>query len=207
MPSSMLKRSFASTFSAIGFNRWSVIVSSLILNPSKISNAPNRCRSAPEQQEQHTNIAVHGEKRSVQPAQVVRFDKRMFVSQQRRDYRDSRPRRPRQSETECQPPEQTNHTDVHRARDQQRPGNPEFLRHREKSRALIVLNILARVEHVESADPQRNRRAKNEHARVEAARDRDPCGGGRDAQRKSEKEMRPVGEALRKGIEKKNSDG
>jgi hypothetical protein len=38
--------------SAMGFNRWSVMMSSLILNPLKISNAPNRCRSAPEQQEQ-----------------------------------------------------------------------------------------------------------------------------------------------------------
>src|SRR5258708_40332722 len=93
----------ASTFSAIGFNRWSVIVSTLISNPSKASNAPNRCCNAPEQQEQHTNIAVHGEKRSVQLAQIIRFDKRMFVSQQRRDNCDSRPRRPRQCKTECQP--------------------------------------------------------------------------------------------------------
>src|SRR2546430_5726146 len=30
------------------------------------SNAPNCCRRAPEQQEQHTNIAVHRKKRSVQ---------------------------------------------------------------------------------------------------------------------------------------------
>src|SRR5260370_26917431 len=103
MPSSKLKRSFASTFSAIGCNRWSVIVSSLILNPSKVSNAPNRCRRAPEQQEQHTNIAVHGEKRSVQLAQVIRFDKRMFVGQKRRHNCDSRPRLPWQCNTECQP--------------------------------------------------------------------------------------------------------
>src|SRR5712664_4544208 len=103
MPSSALKRSPANTFSAIGFNRWSVIVSSLILNPSKVSNAPNCSCSAPEQQEQHTNIAVHGEKRSVQLAQVIRFHKRVFVGQQRRDDSDSRPRRPWQSRTECQP--------------------------------------------------------------------------------------------------------
>ena len=36
------------------------------------SNAPNRYRRAPEQQEQQTNITVHREKRSIQPAQVVR---------------------------------------------------------------------------------------------------------------------------------------
>src|SRR6266849_10629156 len=142
MPSSMLKRSFASTFSAIGFNRWSVIVSSLISNPSKNSNAPNRCRSAPEQQEQHTNITVHSEKRSVQLAEVICLHKRMFVAQQERDHGDSRPRGPRQAKPEGQPPEERDHTDVHAARDQQGVGNPEFLGHGKKSRALIVLNIL-----------------------------------------------------------------
>src|SRR5216684_6822784 len=105
MPSSMLKRSPASTLSAIGFNCLSVIVSSLISNPSKLSNAPNRCCSAPEQQEQHTNIAVHREKRSVQLAEVIRFDKRMFVAEQRRDHGDARPRRPGQAEAERQPSE------------------------------------------------------------------------------------------------------
>src|SRR6266851_8875300 len=113
MPSSKLKCSLASTFSAIGFNCLSVIVSSLISNPSKLSNAPNCCRSAPEQQEQHTNIAVHGEKRSVQLAEVIRFDKRMLVSQQGGHNRDPRPCRPRQSEAERQPPQKCDHTDVH----------------------------------------------------------------------------------------------
>src|SRR6266852_2722239 len=90
MPSSRPKRSPASTFSAIGFNCLSVIVSSLISNPSKLSNAPNRCRSAPKQQEQHTNIAVHGKERSIQLAKVIRFDERMFISQQGRHNRDPR---------------------------------------------------------------------------------------------------------------------
>src|SRR5882757_2233537 len=141
MPSSMLKRSPASTFSAIGFNPWSVIVSSLILNPSKVSNAPNRCRSAPEQQEQHTNITVHGEKRSVQLAKIIRFDKGMFIAQQRRYHGNAQPRGPRQSKAERQPPEKRDHTDVHAARDEQRLGNPELLRHGKKTGTLIVLNI------------------------------------------------------------------
>src|SRR5258708_19077350 len=96
---------------------------------------------------------------------------------------------------------------MHRSRYQQRPGNPEFLRDGKKRRAPIVLNVLASVEHVKPADPQRYRRAKNQHARIEAARDGDPCGGGRDTQSKSEKKMRPVGEALVERIEKKNGDG
>src|SRR6202521_1143961 len=105
MPSSMLRRSPARTLLAIGFSRTSVIVSSLISIRSKNSNSPNRCRSAPEQQEQHTNITVHGEKRSVQLAEVIRFHKRMFVAQQERDDGDSRPRGPWQAKPEGQPPE------------------------------------------------------------------------------------------------------
>src|SRR3984893_17499678 len=206
MPSSMLRRSPARTLLAIGFSRTSVIVSSLISIRSKDSNAPNRRRRAPEQQEQHTNITVHGEKRSVQLAQVIRLDKGMFVAQQRRDHGNARPRRPRQSKAERQRPEKRDHTDVHAARDEQRVGNPEFLRHGKKTRALIVLNILASVEYVKPPDPHRNCRAKDEHARVEAACDGDPSGGGRNAQPKSEEKMRPVGEAFRKGIKKENGD-
>src|SRR6266852_2003611 len=129
MPSSKLSRSPARTLSAIGFNRRSLIVSSLISNLSKGSNAPDRRRRAPEQQEQHTNIAVHGEKRSVQLAQVIRLDKRMFVSQQCRDNGYSSPRGPWQAETERQPREQGDHTDVHPSRDEQRLGDPEFFWH------------------------------------------------------------------------------
>src|SRR6266404_1006515 len=117
MPSSKLSRSPDRTLSAIGFNRRSLIVSSLISNPPKISNAPKRRRRAPEQQEQHTNIAVHGKKRSVQLAQVVRFDKGMLVRKQRRHHRDSHPGWPRQPEAEREPSEQPDHAGVHRPRD------------------------------------------------------------------------------------------
>src|SRR5712692_11062962 len=156
MPSSNESRSPASTFSATGFNRWSVIVSSLILNPSKVSNAPNRRRRAPEQQEQHTNIAVHGEKRSVQLAQIVRFDERMLVGQQRSNNGDACPRRPWQSKTERQPPEKRNHANVHPSRNHERIGDPEFFGHGKKPRALIIVDVLARVEQVKPADPQCN---------------------------------------------------
>ena len=130
----------------------------------------------------------------------------MFVAQERGDHGNTRPRRPGQTKAECQPSKKHDHTDVHHPRDQQRLGNSEFLGHGEKPRALIVLDILARVEHVKPADPQRNRRAKDEHARIEAAGDGDPSGGRRDAQRKSEKKMRPVGEPLGEGIEKQHGD-
>src|SRR5258708_3289345 len=196
MPSSRESRLPASTFSAIGFNRWSVIVSSVISNPSKASNAPNRCCNAPEQQEQHTNIAVHGEKRSVQLAQIIRFDKRMFVSQQRCDNGDSRPSWPWQSQAGSQPAEKGDHSYMHSARDEQRFGNPEFFGQREEPCAPVVINILAGIEHVKPADPQRNRGAKNQHPPIEPARNADPSGCGRKAERQSQQNIRPASQPL-----------
>src|SRR5580658_9126921 len=153
MPSSALRRSPARTFFAMGFNRWSVMVSSLILNPLKISNAPNRCRSAPEQQEQQTNITVHGEKRSVQLAEVAGFDERVLVSQQRRDHGDACPRRPRKPKAVGQPRKKRDNADMHDARDQQRVGNPEALGDGIETGALVVVDVLARIKHIKAADP------------------------------------------------------
>src|SRR6267142_56106 len=202
IPSSKFRRSPTRTLSAIGFKRWSVIVSSLISNPWKSSNAPKRRRCAPEQQEQHTNIAVHGEKRSVQLAQIICLDKGVFVRQQRRYDRYPRPRGPRQAEAKRQPSEQRDYAHVHRPRDQQRIRDPETFRHGKKPGLLVVVHILAGVEHVKASDPQRNCGAENQHPQIEPARNRNPCGGGRNAQCESKKKMRPVREAFRERVEK-----
>src|SRR6266404_4870686 len=204
MPSSKLSRSPDRTLSAIGFNRRSLIVSSLISNPSKISNAPNRSRRAPEQQEQHTNIAVHGEKRSVQLAEVVSFDKGMFVSKQRRNHGDSCPSRPRQTKAERQPSEKRDHAKMHPSRDRQRVRDSKFFWNGKKPRLLIVVHVLARVEDIESSDPQSNRRTENQHPQVESAGNRDPRRRRRNTQREAKKKMRPGREALRERVEKQN---
>src|SRR5215813_2735986 len=105
MPSSKLRRSPDKTFSAMGRRRWSVRMSSLkysLVNgrvetrrySSTFSDFPESgCRS-PEQQKRNTNITVHGEKRSVQLAQIVRFDQGMFVGEERRDNHNSKPSGP-----------------------------------------------------------------------------------------------------------------
>ena len=87
-----------------------------------------------------------------------------------------------------------------------RVGDPETLWHGEQAGFGIELHILARVEHIEAADPHSNRCAKNQHAPIEASGDRDPCGGRRNAQREAEEDVRPVGEALGVRIEKKNGE-
>src|SRR6266850_1182244 len=204
MPSSKLSRSPARTLSAIGFKRLSVIVSSLISNPSRISNAPNRSRRAPKQQEQHTNIAVHGEKRSVQLAEIVSLDEGMFVSKKRRNHGDSCPSRPVQTKAERQPPEKSYHPKMHQSRDRQRVRDSKLFRNGEEPGLLIVIHVLAGIEHVKASDPQRDRGAKNQHAQVEPAGNGDPRRRWRNAQRKPKKKMRPIREALRERVEKEN---
>src|SRR6266581_3956871 len=96
--SSKLRRSPARTLSAIGFRCWSLNLISLISNLSEISNAPDCHGRAPEQQEQQTNIAVHREKRSIEPAEVVGLDKRVFVTEEQANRDDAGPCGPRESE-------------------------------------------------------------------------------------------------------------
>src|SRR6267378_1293042 len=202
MPSSKLSRSPARTLSAIGFNRESVMVSSLISNPPNISNAPNRSRRAPEQQEQHTNIAVHGEKRSVQLAEIVSLDEGMFVSKKRRNHGDSCPSRPGQTKAERQPSEKSDHPQMHPSRDRQRVRDSKLFRNGKKPGLLIVIHVLAGIEHVKASDPQRDRPAKNQHARVEPAGNGDPRRRRRNSQREAKKKMRPARKTLRERVEK-----
>src|SRR5437667_1986037 len=174
MPSSKLRRSPARTLSAIGFRCWSLNLISLISNLSEISNAPDCHGRAPEQQEQQTNIAVHREKRSIEPAEVVGLDKRVFVTEKQANRDDAGPCGPRESEACGKPGEQRNDQDVHDARDPECSGDAETLRNRVETCAAAELRILAGIEHIETADPECYGGAENQHARVEAAGDRDP---------------------------------
>src|SRR5260370_25581098 len=130
----------------------------------------------------------------------------MFVSQQRSDNCDARPSRPWQSKAERQPTKKREHSEMPSARDAQRLGNSEFFGDGEEPCAPVVIDILACIEHVKPADPQCYCGAKNQHPPIEAARNGDPSGCGRNAQRKSEEKMRPACEALRERIKKQNGD-
>src|SRR5258708_38261689 len=110
----------------------------------------------------------------------------MFVSQQRCDNGDSRPSRPWQSKAERQPTKKRDHSDMPSARDAQRFGNSEFLGRGEEPCASVVIDILACVEYIESADPQRNCSAKNNPQCIHPARNGAPSGCGGNAQRTSQ---------------------
>src|ERR1700692_2025379 len=82
---------------------------------------------APKQQEQETNITVHRKKRSIHPAEVVRRNQRMLVSEQRGHHGNSYPRGPRQVETPGEPRQQADHHDVHGTGNVESPGDSETL--------------------------------------------------------------------------------
>src|SRR5260221_7674820 len=135
---------------------------------------------------------------------MLMFDKRVFVCQQSPDYRNSDPRWPRQPKTCSEPGKECYYTDMHCARNQQGAGNTEPLGNGKEAGAAVKIHILAGVEHIESTHPEGDCGAENQHAKIEMAGDSDPRCCGRNAKGKSEKEMRPVGEALGVGIEKQN---
>src|SRR5262249_2545279 len=192
----------------MGFRVLSVRSSSLISNPSKysrVSHAPERGRRSPEQKKRNTNITVHGEKRSVELAQVVCFDKRMLVGEQRGDHRNTNPGGPGKRETCGEPCEQSNYADVHNARNPECLLDAKALRNGKEARVLVEVHVLARIENVEAPNPQRDRGAENQHAQIEMPRNCNPGRRGRNSQCETQKKVRPVGEALCKGIKEKNS--
>ena len=71
--------------------------------------------------------------------------------------------------------------------------------------AAVEIVILAGIEDVESAYPERDRRRKKKNARIERAANRDPRRGGRDTQCKSEYQVRPSRHALGIGVEQQHS--
>jgi len=58
----------------------------------------------------------------------------------------------------------------------------------EKQAGLLVeIHVLAGVEHVKTADPERHGAAENQHAQIEMAGDGDPRGSGRNPSAKPRK--------------------
>src|SRR6266403_777095 len=68
--------------------------------------------------------------------------------------------------------------------------------------AAVVVMILASVDHVESADPERHRGGEQQYPRIERAANRDPRCSWSNTKRESEKQMRPARESLAVGIKK-----
>ncbi len=90
------------------------------------------------------------------------------------------------------------------ARAIKRAGDAETLGHGKQAGRAVVFQVLAGVEHIEAADPQRHRGAQDQHARIERAGDGDPCGRRRHSQAETQHQVRPRREALGVGIEKQN---
>ncbi len=128
----------------------------------------------------------------------------MLVGQQGRDHGNSGPGRPCELKTERQPSQQSDHHDVHGARDHKRPSDAEFFRNGIQPGSLVEVHVLASVEHIEAADPERDRGAKDQHAPVERAANRDPRSRWRNAEAKAENEVRPGSESLGVRIKKQN---
>src|SRR5258708_477536 len=68
--------------------------------------------------------------------------------------------------------------------------------------AAVVVMILASVDHVEAADPERYRGGEQQDPRIERTTNRDPRGRRSNTESEAEKQMRPARESLAVGIKK-----
>src|SRR5215469_3848099 len=131
----------------------------------------------------------------------------MLVGEEERDDDDSDPCGPREREAPGEPSEEQDHHYVHDACDAESAGDSKTFGNGVQAGLLVEFNVLASVEDVETADPQSDGGAENQHARVETVAHGDPCGGGRNAEADSEDDVRPGGEALGVGIKEEDGEG
>src|SRR5271156_2579258 len=95
---------------------------------------------------------------------------------------------------------------MHGARDEEGTGYAEFFWDGVEAGGSVEFDVLAGIEHVESAYPESDGGAEDQHARVERATNGDPCGGRRDAESEAENEMGPGGETFCEGVEKQDGE-
>ena len=116
--------------------------------------------------------AVHREERGVEPREVVGLDERVLVHEQARGHRDAkrveRTARPAPERRGTHGRETQHRSDVQTARDAQRARSAERRRQRMKSLLTIEVDVLERVQHVESAAPRRDARAPARRASTTA---------------------------------------
>ena len=128
----------------------------------------------------------------------------MLPQQQRCDCRDPNPRDRAQVEQHHQPHQQTQHDQVHRARDPECRPQSQSCRNAEQSGRPVMRLILAGVEHIEPRNPEQHRNREHNDARIERAANRDPRSRRRKTQREAQKEVRPARKPLRVRVEKQH---
>ena len=168
---------------------------------------PQKYVCSHEEGEDHGDHAVHGEESGVEIGKIVWLDEGMFVEQEQRDSDNAGEREFAESEGGEQGDQQEQHDQVEGARDPESAGDAEVAGDGVESGVAVELEILAGVEDVEAGDPEGHGGSKNNDARVEGSANGNPGGGGRDAEGKTEHEVRPAGEALRVRVKEQDGKG
>jgi hypothetical protein len=122
-----------------------------------------------EGKKDHGNHTVHGEEGGIETAEVARGNERVLVCQQKARGCDAEPSGDPKVEETPKPDQQSQHGQMHNARRPKRCGNPDCLGKAVKAGGPVMLEVLARVENVESADPKCYCCGEDKNARIEAA--------------------------------------
>lgn len=161
--------------------------------------------SGHEQREDHGDHSVHSEKCSVKFAKIIAFDQRMLIQEQQHDRYNSGQCKSSQPKGWDQSYEKAEHDEMENPRNPKSRANADVSGDRVQPRVAVKLEVLARIENIESRNPESHSGGKQQDARIERASNRNPCGGRRDTKSEAEHQMRKAREPLGIRVEQQDS--
>ena len=90
---------------------------------------------------------------------------------------------------------------MHRPRNPERSRQPERLRHAVQPHPAVVLKVLARIQHIESANPKQHRTRQHHNPPIQRSPHRNPRCRRRNSQRQPQHHVRPPRHPLRVAVE------
>jgi len=157
-----------------------------------------------EDGEDDGDYSVHGEEGGVEIGEIAGLDEGMFVEQEHRDHDDAGDGEFAESESWDESDQQEQHDGVEGTCDPESAANAGVARDGMEAGVAVEVVVLAGIEDIEAGDPEGDGCGEKQNARAEGAANGDPSGGGRDAESKTEHEMRPASKALGIGVEEQH---
>jgi len=133
--------------------------------------------------------------------QIVLGHQRLLEHEQQADAKDPAEIQPAEPGHAAEREERDERDDVHRPRDRQRAAHAEAHGNRAQPLRTIEVQILARVQHVEPADPAADRQPEEPGLRCPRRSARgEPSADRGHRHRQTEEQLRIAGHALRQGV-------
>ena len=136
-----------------------------------------------EGEEDGSDDPVHGKECGVEPGKIFGRDERMFPGEKRSYGKDSNPAEERKIEENSEPDQEREHEEVHDACGEKGSIQTDGLGNAVQLRFAVVLKILAGIEDIETADPERDGCSEDEMRTSREPRMAIHAAGGRGRER------------------------